>query len=69
MRQANDTLLRREYASAGETPREAAPGMPISRELVSMVQKADAELYEARMRHAKELGAEADRLAARKAAE
>ena len=30
---ANETILRREYAAAGEEPLEAAPGIPVSREL------------------------------------
>ncbi len=59
MRAVNETFLLREYAAAGETPREAAPGIPLSRELVSMVQAADRMLHEARMRRAQELGAEA----------
>lgn len=33
MAEANDTLLRREYDAAGEKPRQAAPGILVSREL------------------------------------
>lgn len=52
MAQVRERLIAREYAAAGEEPREAAPGIPISRALVQQLRGYNAQMREARTRAA-----------------
>lgn len=70
---ANDTMLRREYAAAGEEPVDAGHGIAVSRELSLQLRDQAERLAGARARNrmesARMIGAEADALAEKAAAE